>query len=171
MAKKKTQISDKYRTKSIPVRKGRPLKCTPDELWTKFVRYVKWCEENPTYIVRKVSGFNGDTPYEREEVETKPRYISVEGFLLYIGAAASWWKMLDKSIEGEAFLAVKTRIRAHCEQSQKGYASQGIFKENIIARLLGIADKQTTESREEHRIVVATAEEKEKIENIGSIEG
>lgn len=153
-----------------PFRQGRPLHYTPDELAEKFAEYVEWCEKHPITITETSKGRNGDSDFARDEVYTKPRLISIDGFLNYIGEIVSWWEMLDKNKDGQAFLSVKTRIRAYCEHYQKNMASAGIFKENIISRLLGLSDKKELTSKEPFNLVVNSQEEKKKIENIKELD-
>lgn len=123
---------------------GRPLKFTPKELAEKFAEFVQWCKDNPIIISTSVSYANGNWSESKEE---KPRLISVGSFLVYIGAEDSWWAMLDKGKQGEEFLRVKANIKNFCVSYQKEMASAGIFKENIISRLLGLADKQQVEGQ------------------------
>jgi len=128
-------------------KKGRPLNYPPEELAKEFEKYVKWCEDHPITVTRSASGFTGDTDFTREEEEIKPRLIGIGGFLNFIGEDDRWWAELEKRKQGEEFARVKARIRTYCEDYQKAMASNGIFKENIISRLLGLADKQTLDHK------------------------
>lgn len=155
-------------------RAGRPLHYSPEELAGKFAEYVAWCDEHPIVITRTAKGSNsspaGDTTFDRDEEEKKPQYISVKGFLVWLGESVSWWEMLDKdSSSADEFLSVKSYIRAYCEENQSKLASAGIFKENIISRLLGLADKQQVSSPGV-TIVVKSEEEKKKIEGIAELD-
>lgn len=154
-------------------RVGRPLHYTPEELAEKFAEFVKWAEENPIVISKSVTGTNtspaGASDFDREEVEQKPQYISVKGFLVWLGEAESWWKMLDDGTEGDKFLTLKAYIRAYCEENQTKLASAGVFKENIISRLLGLADKKEVKAEDATIVVVKNEEERDKIKGIGGI--
>jgi hypothetical protein len=123
--------------------KGRPSKYTPDKLWAEFERYVKWSEENPVKVgvtyQRKKEGKNKEVEAQKR-MEDKPRLLSVNGFLLFIGLSDSWWG----SLNGE-FLGVKSTIKTYCETGQIEYAAMGIFNANIISRLLGLADRAKVE--------------------------
>jgi hypothetical protein len=55
--------------------------------------------------------------------------------------------MLDEREEGDKFVTLKSYIRAYCEENQAKLASAGLFKENIISRLLGLADKQAVDAK------------------------
>lgn len=132
-----------------PLRRGRPLHYTPDELAEKFVEYVKWCEEHPITIVRSVSQTNHDpsgaSSFDREEVENKPQLVSITGFLVWLGETERWYSELEIREDAEKFAKVKSYIRAYCQQNQAKLASSGVFKENIISRLLGLADRQNAD--------------------------
>lgn len=136
-------------------REGRPLHYTPEELAEKFAEYVAWCNEHPIVITRTAKGTtsspsNAPSSFDREEEERKPQMISVKGFLVWLGESVSWWEMLDKdSSFAQEFLSVKSYIRAYCEGNQVYLASAGVFKENIISRLLGLADKQNADVKME----------------------
>lgn len=123
--------------------KGRPPLYTPDKLWEEFERYVKWAEDNPikidcVYSKHKKSKYEEKLAQKR--TEEKPRLLSINGFLLFIGLSDSWWSAL-----GNDFLGVKSAIKTYCEMGQIEYAAMGIFNANIISRLLGLADKSKIE--------------------------
>lgn len=149
---------------------GRPLKYKPDELFEKFKEYVQWAKEHPIPIVRRVTNTTtkGDT-YGSDSVEHKPRLLSVDGFLVYLGAERNWWTMLEKGKRGEEFLKVKSIIRGFCEDYQKEMASAEIFNANIVSRLLGLADKQMVKN-EEKIVIVNSQEEMDKLNRLKDIE-
>lgn len=134
-------------------RVGRPLHYTPEELAEKFAEYVAWCNEHPIVITRTAKGSTSSpsspSSFDREEEERKPQMISVKGFCVWLGESDSWWAMLDTREDAEEFVRVKAYIRAYCEESQAQLASAGVLKENIISRLLGLADKQNVEAKME----------------------
>lgn len=152
---------------TMPVKNplGRPPKFSPQQLADKFAEYVEWSNQNPYYDNSRVEYKNGNFAATSA---TKPRRISIGGFLLYIGCIESWWSQLDNSKDGEDFLKVKEYIKNYCEQAQVNMASAGLLKENIISRLLGLADKKTI-SGDGVKIVVESPDEKDKIENIGEL--
>lgn len=151
---------------------GRPLSYQPEELLEKFQEYIQWAEEHPIENIFKTSGvsYSGDH-YGNTNTNFKPRLISIGGFLVHIGQTESWWKMLEEGKRGKEFLKVKEKIKAYCESFQKEMAASGIFKENIISRLLGLKDKQQVENTGEGlRIVVNSQEEMKRIEGMKDLE-
>lgn len=118
---------------------GRPLDYTPAELAKKFVEFVSWCQKHPIPLGETTTNKQGDAFYKEKFA---PRMVSIGAFIVYLGESRSWWDMLKEREDGEEFVRVKTRIKEFCENYQIEMASTGLFKENIISRLLGLADKQ-----------------------------
>ena len=159
-------ISDMYPPFVYHLEVGRPLSYKPKELLEKFVEYVDWAKAHPIENTYETSGtsFTGDS-YGNTNKNLKPRLISIGGFLVHIGKTESWWKNLEDGKRGQEFLKVKENIKTYCESYQKEMAAAGIFKENIISRLLGLKDKQEVENTGEgFKIIVNSQEEKDKIE-------
>lgn len=151
---------------------GRPLKFKPHELLEKFTEYIKWAKEHPIENVYQTSGtsYTGDL-YGNTNKNLKPRLISIGGFLVFIGQTESWWKNLEEGKRAEEFLKVKEKIKNYCESYQKEMAAAGIFKENIISRLLGLKDKQEVENKGEgFKIIVHSEEEKKIVEGLKDLD-
>lgn len=151
---------------------GRPLKFTPDELVEKFQEYLNWAKANPIEAVFQTSGvsYSGDT-FGNTNKKLIPRLISVTGFLVHIGQTESWWKMLEEGKRAEEFLKVKDKIKTYCETYQKEMASAGLFKENIVSRMLGLKDKKEVENTGEgFKIIVNSEEEKKQIEGLKDLD-
>lgn len=118
---------------------GKPPKYTPEELAEKFAEYVKWCQDNPIEVKTTTAYANGNWS---EVTDKKPRLICLSGFELYAGVTDRWWAELAKRNRASDYARVKAEIKKLCETYQKEMASAGLFKENIISRLLGLADRQ-----------------------------
>lgn len=164
-------ISDMYPPFMYAKEVGRPLSYKPKELLEKFVDYIEWAKAHPIENIYETSGtsFTGDS-YGNTNKNFKPRLISIGGFLVFIGKTESWWKMLEEGKRAEEFLKVKENIKNYCESYQKEMAAAGIFKENIISRLLGLKDKKEVENTGEGlKIIVNSEEEKEKVEDIKNL--
>ena len=151
---------------------GRPLKYTPDELVEKFQEYLNWAKANPIEAVFQTSGVNysGDS-FGNTNKKIIPRLISVTGLLVHIGQTESWWKNLEEGKRGEDFLKVKDKIKTYCETYQKEMATAGLFKENIVSRMLGLKDKKEVEQTGEgFKIIVNSEEEKKQIEGLKDLD-
>lgn len=145
---------------------GKPPRYTPEQLAEKFAEYVQWCKDNPIEVETTTTYANGN--YARV-TDKRPRLICVSGFELFIGVGDSWWAQLKLRKRGDDYMRVKENIKKLCETYQKEMASAGLFKENIISRLLGLADRQSQEQKIENRIVVEDKDQARKIEDIGTI--
>lgn len=99
---------------------------------------------------------------------TRPRRVSISGFQLYIGSSDGWWADLDKRKDAAEFMRVKEHIKKYCETLQVDMAAAGLLKENIISRLLGLADKKAV-TTDGVKIVVESQEQKEAIESLGNL--
>ena len=147
---------------------GKPPRYTPEALAEKFAEFVQWCQDNPIEIIHTTTYANGNWS---EEKETKPRLISLAAFELYAGVTDSWWANIVKAKRGDEYLRVKANIKKMCENYQKEMASAGLFKENIVSRMLGLKDKQEVEQTGEGwKIVVNSEEEKQKIEGLKDLD-
>lgn len=145
---------------------GRPLKFTPKQLTEEFAKYVQWCQDNPLSESQRTDyqkGFADTTAY-------KPRRISIDGFLVFIGCSRDWWTHLEDGKKGPEFFKVKASIKEYCETYQTEMASAGLLNANIISRLLGLTDKQEVKNTGEREIVVVKSEEeRQKLEDIGNL--
>ena len=65
-------------------------------------------------------------------------------------------------------MRVKAHIKKYCETIQIDMAAAGLLKENIISRLLGLADKKAV-TTDGVKIVVESQEQKEAIESLGNL--
>jgi len=119
-------------------KRGRPLNFTPEQLAYKFAEFVEWCKQHPLPVGEVTTSQKGDKFFKEKNA---PRMVSIGAFIVFLGETRSWWDMLGTRDAGEEFVRVKTRIREFCENYQIEMASTGFFKENIISRLLGLADK------------------------------
>lgn len=113
------------------------LFATPDLLWDAACEYFQWCDENPWCVIKNKT--KGKTK-EKEETPTQRPY-TLTGFLSYCGANEAYWRQF-KQAEHEGFSTVVSRIENIIETQQLEGAIVGAFNPNIIARKLGLAEKQ-----------------------------
>lgn len=123
---------------------------TPERLWELFTEYVEHERSNPMYRVEYV-GKDG------ERVNTPLQVpITFEGFECWLadkGEIADLGHYVsNRDGQYEEYVTIITRIRNNCfAQNFKG-ASVGLFNANIIARKLGLTDKQEISDVREPRV-------------------
>ncbi len=116
---------------------------TPEILWTHFCNYVKHESEHPMHKVEYV-GKDGEkvlTPLETPiTFEGFECYLADEGVISDLGDYAK-----NKDGNYTDYSPIITRIRQNCFVHNFKGASVGIFNANIIAKKLGLIEKQQTE--------------------------
>lgn len=114
---------------------GRDHKYTPDELWDEFCQYSEWLEENPL-LEEKGFAFQGSVT---KKDFCKMRAMTLMGFCLFADIETQTFRNYKNN---QDFLGVATRIE-NCIYTQKfeGAAAE-LLNPNIIARDLGLIDKQ-----------------------------
>lgn len=113
------------------------LFASPELLLESAMEYFDWCDKNPWHVTKITESEKGTF------TETKPiqRPYSRLGFYIYIGASTGWMHEFKKTCSAD-FLDVINQIEEIIDKQQIEGASVGVFKENIIARLVGL--KETT---------------------------
>lgn len=109
---------------------------TPEELWEEACEYFKWCEDNPLIEV----DFKGKDAMEVHI--PKMRAFTWDGLELFIDMySLRDYKTNEKYKE---FSQVIARIDKIIYTQKFTGAAAGFLNPNIIARDLGLADKQET---------------------------
>jgi len=113
---------------------------TPEKLWDLFEQYVIHEKDNPMF---KVEYVGKDGRIEKTPLETP---ITFEGFECYLEDRGIISHLSnysankdDKYIE---YLTIITRIKRNCFVHNFRGASVGLFNANLIAKKLGLIDKQ-----------------------------
>lgn len=109
---------------------------SPELLWEAACEYFKWCDDNPWLAVK--SGTNSSGSFHEERPTERP--YSLAGLFLYIGCSDNWLREFKK-VCNQDFLRVIEQIELTIQKQQWEGATVGAFKENIIARTLGLQDK------------------------------
>jgi len=132
---------------------GRPKNIkTPEILWKLFEDYVKHEADNPMYKVEYV-GKEGRV--EKTPLETPITFMGFECWLWdnqYINDLGDYQKNTDGRYS--EYTPIITRITQNCFVHNFKGASVGIFNANIIARKLGLTEKQEV-SQTTHTINLA----------------
>jgi len=105
-----------------------------------FRQYEKWAKENP-YLKQDFVGKDGDEITRK--FERSLSFVQFEAFLLkrlIINDLGDYAKNKDDRYAD--FAPIIRAIKTIIEADQFDGAVAGIYKENIIARKLGLADKQ-----------------------------
>ncbi len=128
-------------------REGRPSKFTsPEHLWGCAVEYFEWVEVNP---LKEEKLFHYQGVVSKETV-SKMRAMTIAGLCIFVGMGESTWHdYKDKPQFSEVTRKIDSVIR---NQKFSGAAAD-LLNANIIARDLGLADKQ------DHSVVAMTHEE------------
>jgi DNA-packaging protein gp3 len=134
---------EQQQDKSNPV--GRPkLIESPQQLWLLFRKYKEWAKANP----RKKEDFVGkDGNRVDRKLERPLTFVGFEAYLferMIITDLGDYERNKDNRYA--EFATIIRAIKNVIETDQFEGASVGIYQHNIIARKLGLADKQ--ESRQ-----------------------
>lgn len=118
---------------------GRDFSYTPEELWDEAVKYFDWMKERNWIKKEAVKGPHGA---EIVDLPTSTPF-SVETFCLFADIDRSTFNNYDSN-EGtyKDFFPIVTRIKQVIESQQFEGATVGAYNSSIIARKLGLADKQ-----------------------------
>ncbi len=119
---------------------------TPEKLWELFTEYVIYEQENPM-TKREYVGRNGDavdTPLETP--------ITFDGFECYLADMKIIEHLSDYAANTNGvyddYSTIITRIRKNCFVHNFKGASVGLFNPSLIARKLGLTDKQEIKTEE-----------------------
>ena len=131
----------------------KPIFSDPDQLWEACCEYFEWVENNPL-PEEKLFHANGvitkDTVYH-------PRAMTIAGLTAFLDIATITWRDYRSK---DDFSAVCEYVEKIIYEQKFTGATAGLMNASIIARELGLADKQTVEQTVEHSgNVTITSEE------------
>jgi hypothetical protein len=112
-------------------KKGKDPRYSPDELWGKAVEYFEWAESNPLISQAASAG-------KVVEIE-KRRPFTIESFCLFAQMGSTTYQSYRKK---EAYAGIVSRIDTIIRANKFEGAMVGDFNNNIVARDLGLIDKQ-----------------------------
>lgn len=112
-----------------------PIFKTPEQLWAACLEYFEWVEANPLYE-SKPFAYQGVVVQEQV---AKMRAMSIMGLCNFLDIATPTWR--DYAAK-EGFSSVASRAEHFIRQQKFEGASADLLNPNIIARDLGLADKQ-----------------------------
>jgi len=115
---------------------------TPKQLWESACDYFQWVEDNP---------LTKGIPYQGAIAgnEDLMRPMTVKGLCIFLGVNSKYFNDFNAALDLEKeidrdFSEVSTRIRDIIDTQKFEGASAGLLNPTIIARDLGLADKQET---------------------------
>jgi hypothetical protein len=111
------------------------LYSTPDELWQDACEYFEWVNDNPLYEDKLIS-FQGEATHEPV---AKMRAMTVTGLCVFLDCTFPTW--LNYKAKPDFFNVVNKIENIIKTQKFEGAAAD-LLNSNIIARDLGLADKQ-----------------------------
>lgn len=108
----------------------------PDDLWEACVEYFEWVEENPLFEDKLVT-FQGMATHEPV---AKMRAMTIGGLCLFIDVTHKQW--IEWRESRSDLSEVITRTEQVIRDQKFTGAAADLLNPNIIARDLGLADKQ-----------------------------
>ncbi len=117
---------------------GRKRKFTAATLWKGCIEYFEWCEENP---LKQEKVFHTDGRVTWANVDLM-RAMTIGGLCIFLDLTQETWGQYRKN---KGFSEVVTRAEEVIRTQKFTGAAAGLLNPNIIARDLGLTDKQDHE--------------------------
>jgi DNA-packaging protein gp3 len=112
-----------------------PIFASPDDLWTAATEYFEWVEANPLYEDKLVT-FQGEA---KHEPVAKMRAMTISGLCIFLDISRRGW---DGYTAREDFVPICDKIEQIIRNQKFTGAAADLLNPSIIARDLGLADKQ-----------------------------
>lgn len=125
---------------------------TPDQLWGACSEYFNWCDSHPWWKNEAVK--SGDLAGQIIKVPIARPY-TLSGLCIYLDVSTSYWKDLKASENlSEDYSAIIIRVEEIIYTQKFEGAAVGAFNANIIARDLGLREKQDVDVRTPEGITI-----------------
>ena len=144
MAKRKDDKRNGNQFWKLRASHGRDLLfASPSLLWEAACEYFDWCSSNPMQKQEAIK--SGDLAGTTMSIPTD-RPFTMHGLCLYLDCSTSYFRAFKSTATDEKkdFLTVIEKIEEVVYQQQFEGATVGAYNANIIARTLGLTDKQET---------------------------
>ena len=115
-----------------------PIFSDPEQLRNACYEYFEWVEENPL-LEEKI--FHSQGMITKDTV-TKMRAMTISGLCLFLDICENTWTNYKKQPD---FLSITLEVEKVIYNQKFAGASADLLNSNIIARELGLADKQQNE--------------------------
>lgn len=116
----------------------KPIFENPEQLWNACCEYFEWVEDNPLFEEKLFHAAGVIT----KDIAYHPRPMTMGGLCIFLDIADSTWQEYRKKDDFSAICANVDKIIYH--QKFAG-ATAGLMNAAIIARDLGLKDKQEVE--------------------------
>jgi hypothetical protein len=108
------------------------LFASPELMWSAACEYFTWCTENPITDPRSFGG--------KQKIQ---RPFTMQGLCRYLGCNTAYFRTFKSRLTAsdEDFDTIIINIQETVYQQKFENAAIGVYKDNIIARDLGLTDK------------------------------
>ena len=113
----------------------KPIFESPEQFWEACTEYFEWVEDNPLQSSELVK-FQGQATLA---TIPKMRAMTIEGLCIFLDIETKTFYNYEQR---EDFLQIVTRVREVIRTQKFAGAAAELLNPNIIARDLGLADKQ-----------------------------
>lgn len=118
---------------------------TPEQLWEEACEYFEWALNTPWITSKAMKMKDGDRDIIELAREPRARYLSNVGLCLFLGiqrCTYGYYQTGRHDKEGKDYTSVCAVIDDIIHEQKLSGAAAGIFHPMIVARELGLADKQ-----------------------------
>lgn len=129
----------------------KPLFQSPDDLWSACIEYFQWVEDNPLWETKSYM-------YQGAPVQDqipKMRAMTISGLCLFLDIDESTWRSYKAK---DDFSGIVTRAEKVIYNQKFQGAAAEFLNANIIARELGLSDKQDIEQNLNANVNVSRVE-------------
>jgi len=136
---------------------GQPRKFeTPADLWAAAIAYFKWNIENP--CIKKDVCKSGENVGTAIEIEIE-RPLTIRGFCNHASIGYSTFNDYETRENFKEYSEVIKRIKLIIEDYLITGAAIGTYKENLVSRLTGLAEKKEVEVNTTKNVIVVGGKE------------
>ena len=122
-----------------------PIFADPEQLWDAACQYFQWVEDNPL-LEMKPFAYQGVVI---QEPVPKMRAMTIDGLCIFLDITR---QTFDNYCGREGFFDIMTRIQSVIRSQKFAGAAADLLNPNIIARDLGLIDKQEVKSTGEQPV-------------------
>jgi hypothetical protein len=133
VVEREVKLNDAFVQVCLRNKPGKPNIYTPQELFDKAVEYVEWNAKNPLFEQKAFgTGMIANMP--------KMRAMTVSGFCVFANISSITFYDYEK--RNDEYANIVTRVKEMFRSQKIEGAAAGLLDSNIIARELGLSDKQ-----------------------------